>query len=278
MHRGEKLALWKVVAQNDATDSGNQIHDDEVAARYGFQGGLVPGITLYGYMTGPLVAVFGPAWLDRGGMRVRLRRPVYTGQKVTVHGEVTQLDTGRSEVELVLRNDDGEACAVGTGWMLPTAPDPGPDLPARRSLPETRWPPLRETFERQTVLGSVEARWNAERCDEYLELMQDPNPVYREGVVHPAWILRLANLAVDRNVAVNPWIHVSSDVQNLRRVRADEVLEVRAQVRTLFEKNRHEYADFDVLIAARRDGATPDVGVPVLRATHRAIYRLRQSD
>ena len=47
MSSGESLPLWTGVAQNDATDSGNEIHDDRVARQYGFEGGLVPGITVY---------------------------------------------------------------------------------------------------------------------------------------------------------------------------------------------------------------------------------------
>ncbi len=276
MQSGESLPLWTVVAQNDAADSGNEIHDDTVARQYGFEGGLVPGITVYGYMTGPLVAAFGPEWLDRGGMEFRLRRPVYEGETVRVRAEVTRRDTARSEVEIVVRNAADEVCALGTGWMLADPPERGETLPPRRALPEERWPAERRSFEREPVLGSVESVWKEERISAYLEQMQDPNAVYRDGVAHPAWILRLANLVVDRSVAVNPWIHVSSSVQNLRRARAGEVVETRARVLDLFEKNGHEYVDLSIGMTARPVDAAPEDAVPILRGEHRAIYKPRR--
>ena len=231
---------------------------------------------MYGYMTGPLVAAFGPEWLDRGGMQVRLRRPVYEGEKVQVRATVTRAGPERSEVDLSVLNAAGESCALGTGWMLgqpAAAPTP---LPPRRALPETRWPPVRETFEREAVLGSVEAVWKDEHCGVYLEQMQDSNPVYRERVVHPAWILRQANLVVDRSVAVNPWIHVSSEIQNLRRAYAGEVIETRARVLELFEKNGHEYVDLAIAMTARAQDQPRDEAVPILFGQHRAIYRPRK--
>ena len=158
------------------------------------------------------------------------------------------------------------------GWMLAKPAEPAEALP-RRSVPKTRWAPVRETFESEPVLGSVEAVWRDEKSAAYLEQMQDDNVVYREGVVHPAWILRQANLVVDRSVAVNPWIHVSSEIQNLRRVYAGEVVETRAMVLELFEKNGHEYVDLAIAMTARPKGAAPETGIPILRGTHCAIYR-----
>ena len=50
---------FTITALNDATDSENRMHSDEVAARYGFAGALVSGVNVFGYMTQPLVAEFG---------------------------------------------------------------------------------------------------------------------------------------------------------------------------------------------------------------------------
>ncbi len=278
MRSGEVLKPWTVVAENDASDSGNQIHDDAVAQKYGFRGGLVPGVTVYGYMTAPLVAAWGEAWLDRGGMAVRLRRPIYEGGRVRVEGAITRADAERTEAELTALNEDGEACGVGTGWLLRDAPAPRVSLPPRREIPATRWPPRREFLERERVLGTVEAVWKPERTTPFLEAMQDPNAVYRKGAVHPAWLLRLANLVVDRSIDVNPWIHVSSELQHYRRAHEGEILETRAQVVNLFEKSGHEYADFDVVILARRPDEPTEGGVPILSVLHRAIYRPRVVD
>src|SRR4051812_14593576 len=82
--------VYRVRARNTATDSENRIHDDATAARYGFRGGLVPGITVYGYMTVPVVAAFGRAWLERGAMQIKFIQPIYEGDEVIVR---TVIDT-----------------------------------------------------------------------------------------------------------------------------------------------------------------------------------------
>ena len=47
----DALAGYRVQARNLSHASENKIHDDDVARRFGFQGGLVPGVEVYAYMT-----------------------------------------------------------------------------------------------------------------------------------------------------------------------------------------------------------------------------------
>ena len=75
---------YRVQATNSARDSENKIHDDSLAARYGFRGGLVPGVTVYGYMTVPVVQAWERAWLERGQMTVKFLQPFYEGETVVV--------------------------------------------------------------------------------------------------------------------------------------------------------------------------------------------------
>ena len=42
---------YSVEAYNISHASENKIHDDAVAQKLGFSGGLVPGVEVYGYMT-----------------------------------------------------------------------------------------------------------------------------------------------------------------------------------------------------------------------------------
>ncbi len=70
------LASYQVKAFNTAQQSENKIHDDAVARRFGFQGGLVPGVEVYAYMTHLPVARWGRAWLERGTAECRLIKPV----------------------------------------------------------------------------------------------------------------------------------------------------------------------------------------------------------
>src|SRR5438093_611879 len=86
-NENEHLPLYRVRARNTSADSENKIHDDTVAASYGFRGGLVPGVTVYGYMTVPIVARFAHDWLERGSMQVKFHQPFYEGEDVSVHAE-----------------------------------------------------------------------------------------------------------------------------------------------------------------------------------------------
>jgi hypothetical protein len=74
------LAPYSVSAYNTAHDSENKIHDDATARRFGFGGGLVPGVDVYGYMTHMPVARWGRAWLERGTAECRFFKPVYDGE------------------------------------------------------------------------------------------------------------------------------------------------------------------------------------------------------
>src|SRR5437764_14536552 len=76
-----ELTTYRVWARNSATESENRIHDDAIAARFGFRGGLVPGITVYGYMTVPVVDHFGREWLERGATQVKFIQPAYAGDE-----------------------------------------------------------------------------------------------------------------------------------------------------------------------------------------------------
>ena len=53
------LGPYRIEAVNTAKESENKIHDDQVARRFGFKGGLVPGVEVYAYMTHLPVARWG---------------------------------------------------------------------------------------------------------------------------------------------------------------------------------------------------------------------------
>ena len=60
------------------------MHDDAVARRFGFSGGLVPGVDVYAYMAHPAVARWGRDFLERGSLQARFLKPVYDGETAIV--------------------------------------------------------------------------------------------------------------------------------------------------------------------------------------------------
>jgi hypothetical protein len=71
----------RVVARNPSTDSENRIHTYEVAWKYGFKGGLVPGVTIYAYACAPILKNLGEEWLEKGSATMRFSAPATTARR-----------------------------------------------------------------------------------------------------------------------------------------------------------------------------------------------------
>src|SRR6202048_104637 len=82
-----RLEACRVEAYNTAKLSENKMHDDTVARRFGFNGGLVPGVDVMAYMMHLPVAKWGRAFLERGLIEARFVKPVYDGEIANVTAE-----------------------------------------------------------------------------------------------------------------------------------------------------------------------------------------------
>lgn len=268
----EAVHGWQGQAFNQATESENRIHADDIARRYGFKGGLVPGVTVYAYLVHPAVASWGRAWLERGSATVALKRPLYDESPFRV--EVKPDGAAAYQGEVI--DAEGTRCAEGRVALLDS---PLWEAPARRGDPpvppgEERPEATREVLEglRERGLGALELAWRASgELDRYLRDLDHMPALLRAeggGVANPAFSLGLANWVLAANVRLGPWIHVESEVQHHSAIELGTELVVEARVRELFERGGHEFVDLDVGVFAAPDR-------PALSARHRAIYRLR---
>jgi hypothetical protein len=108
--------------------------------------------------------------------------------------------------------------------------------------------------------------------EKYLADIRETLPIYsREKLVHPAFMLRLANFALKDNVKLGPWIHVGSSVAQRGLAHADDTLAAHATVTANYERKGHRFVDLDVLVVANEHH-------PIARIRHSAIYRLRRSE
>ncbi|MPY93217.1 MAG: hypothetical protein GEV08_09165 [Acidimicrobiia bacterium] len=255
-----------LVAFNTATNAENKIHDDDVAQRFGFSGGLVPGVDVHAYLAWGPASAWGRAWLERGTMSAQFAQPAYDGETVTVEAE----DSGDGRIDLGLRNPAGMVVAQGSA-ALPARPAGRPD-PARyprAPLPGERRPPAPEALAPGTVLGSWDVVWRAEDGERYLVDVREALPLYaEEGVAHPGWVLRQANRALEANVLLGPWIHVGSEVAHHGLVRDGAEVSCRAIVTAEYERKGHSFVELDALVTAD--------GEPVARIDHTSIYLPRQ--
>src|SRR3979411_41968 len=107
---------YRVVAYNTSKQSENKIHDDAVARKFGFSGGLVPGVDVMAYMMHLPVAKWGRAFLERGLIEARFVRPVYDGETADVTGEE------KDGVLTIAVESRSQLCATGSALLPASAP------------------------------------------------------------------------------------------------------------------------------------------------------------
>ncbi len=267
------LPIYRVRARNTSADSENKIHDNAVAASYGFRGGLVPGITVYAYMTVPLVERFGMDWLERGSMQVKFHQPSLDGEEVIVRCEADQ-DTDPIKVSVRAERYNGTAAATA----LATVNDPSDWLgePCIADYPEAPLPLLdsRPHASRESLVPGAPLGTLNEEVDlpdtALLESLDERLPIYfgSQAVAHPFALLRLSNQILMSNFKLGPWIHASSDLINRSVVRNGDEVSVRGRIREPFERKGHEFVVLDVLVTANESRVVQQV-------RHTAIYRPR---
>lgn len=94
------------------------IHSDEAFARQkGFRTCLAQGMMSTAYVSQLMVELLGPGFARGGTLSMAFIKPVYAGDRLTVHGVVKdrQSDNGatRVVVEVWVENQHGEKTAVG---------------------------------------------------------------------------------------------------------------------------------------------------------------------
>ena len=260
---------YEVVAHNSATASENRIHDDEVAASFGFRGGLVPGVDVYAYLCRPVLDRWGERYLAAGRASTRFERPVFDGEVVRIEHQLDGDGVLRAEAVTA-----AGPCAwlraelVDDPTAAEPAPAPGPVAPLPH--PDQRPPASPETLVEGTALGTLEAGFTPDEAAAYLDEVVDPHsPVAELGLVHPGWLLRFANRVLSSTVLLGPWIHVGSEIRHLRPVAVGETMSVRGTVERLFERKGHRFVTLDATVVDS-DGAVR------WAATHTAIYQPRQ--
>jgi acyl dehydratase len=252
-----------ISAFNTATTSENKIHDDEVAGRFGFAGGLVPGVDVFAYLAHAPVVQWGRAWLSSGGMRARFGKPVYDGDDATITAEGTADTLG---LTLTSR---GETCATGEAQRCFDAVVPAMPRVAELAPRETRPPASMESLAPGRVLGTTHETYTTELGLKHLRNVREDATLFDGGAIaNPAYLLRRANYILAGNVRLGPWIHLESSVRLHALLRDGDTLETRAIVAENVEKNGHLIVTLDFAILANTTLA--------MSGKHCAIYEPRQ--
>jgi acyl dehydratase len=259
-----RLETYRVAAYNTAKLSENKMHDDTVAKRFGFSGGLVPGVDVMAYMMHMPVAQWGRAFLEHGLIEARFVKPVYDGETAGVSAVDSE---GVLTLEVESR---GEICATGTASLPVSAPSLAlADFTAVGAVSE-RKPVSVSSYEVGRWLGTVPRDWAGAAAKEYLADIRETDPIYaRENLGHPGVLQRVMNKVLVDNAILGPWIHVGSRMQLLSAAKAGDEITARAKVIGNYEKKGHRFVELDALVVA--NGTTP-----VAHCWHSAIYQPRE--
>jgi len=266
-----EIAPHRVRTRNVSLHSANKIHDNATAARYGFRGGLVPGVLVYAHLATPLVRHFGVPWLEGSVSELKLLSPAYDGEWLTISAEPAEAKGEAEALHLVARNEAGEALATLTTHLPAALPPPDPRAalaPAPADAPQVpiAWEavrigePLRAL---DWVLGRAEH-------EQWCDAAGDDLPLFRAGErprIQPGRALRAANEVLGQHYQLEPWIHTGSRVIQRGALHLGDAVEVRAVPSEKWERKGHQFLTLYVALLCG--------GKPVLQVHHSAIFRLR---
>ncbi len=259
------MTPYHVEAVNTAKASENKIHDDATAKRFGFRGGFVGGVNVYGYMAHQPVARWGRTWLERGTGEAKFSKPVYEGDIAEV--SATEDADGMS----ISVHSGGVLCATGRA-ALPAEQGTASALAdyAHVAPRAERLPADEQTLRVGDWLGMEPLKATPDYLAETLHDLRETETLYaREGIIHPGTTLRCCNWVLTHNVVLPAWIHMGSTVRNLGLAHVHDTLTVRARILRNYEHKGHKWVEVDCLVVANEM-------TPVIQATHIAIYRPRQ--
>ncbi len=268
----------------DSIEIDNIIHSTEGAAKFGFTGALVGGVTVYSWAVPALLEALGEDWLDSGWIDFRLRRPVYPGDQITTRVHKTPPLGGSGHevteggiVEFTMAKADGEVCIAGTAGLGQA--DFYPDLAVARNrvaVPPAD-PPTLLTPENLPIgedLPAMAVPMSIEDAAEYADhFARDPHPRWRgeDARLHPGWIAGRCVRLTKHTYEYPAGIHAGSQIQMLAPAIAGQTLVVSGHVTDGYRRKQHEYCLLDVTISS-------ESGQDLARLRHRTIYQVGRAD
>lgn len=264
-----KISTLQILALNDAEESENRIHSDEVAARYGFKGALVSGVNIFGYLTQPLVRIYGEQWLQKGMLDVLFMKPAYQDDLLTISTENLD-DTSDKRSHLTsAHNEQGQLLARLESWLPTTMPNLN-ELAhsaggrAEQERVEIDW----DRIEPGKPAPLFSWQPTVEENQIHVQVQRDQSPLYQgeQQYIHPYFLLDACNKALMRMFILPAWVHTGSKLVLRKGIRVGDTLEVLSVPIEKWERKGHQF--IKLYIAMRNDGEV------ALEVEHTAIFRL----
>jgi acyl dehydratase len=279
LHQGTKLPPLRLNARNTSVESSNTIHHDADARQYGYAGGLVPGVTLYAYLTQLAVSFYGAVWLERGTADFSVRRPVYDGETVVCEGTVVSGVGDGLALDLRVLREDGPHCAGGIFALAHVETD----MPARLSAAPPAPNPLPlVSLENGPPIGvplsPLDISLSEKEAASYADFSDDHNPWYRGAspfggaLVPPGWLAQRQSPLLRANFRfTGPSIHVRSVIRHLAPAFAGRTYRTNGVICDAFERKGNQYLVLDAETSDDHDRI-------ICRVEHTWIWKVREAD
>ena len=239
---------WKAYALNTAPDSENQIHSDDLAKRYGFKGGLVPGVTVSAYLLHPVIESSGMAWLEKGYANCKITSPLYDGENFEVISEILR----EGQTNTFLKNEEGKIIANAESKILENIPSK-PKYRGDLLIQEEFKAPIASFAEwkklKKEGCKAFKFHWGGDNPLIYLSdekklpLILQPS---KSGHANLSFLLGCANWILAGNAFMNPWVHLETKSQNYKAVSIETTLIAEMSVIDFYEKKGHEFIEVEV--------------------------------
>jgi len=249
---GSPLPEHRINASIDPSDSVNQIQDDAYAQHCGFRAGLVPGTTIFAYMSRPVVELLGRDWLERGASEVRFLRPIYEGEDIRITGSVSSLaKDGTVVLECQASNNQGTVCASGAAQLPPGKQE---NEPSRANYPSgaaiLHRPISLESLKVGDLLSPITSEFNWNVHWQYCQKSIRDHHIMYEKTLHPGWILGRARQILAANYSILAWIDVSCQVQYFNIQEEECAIETRGRIQDKFERDGDHFVVLDLAVFA----------------------------
>lgn len=236
--------------------SSEGIHSDDAARALGFDGGFVPGVSLYAHVVAELLRQ-GVDWLREGSVAYRFRRPVYDGEKVRF-----AVDSG--SFSITPPDDAADVRASGQFGIA----DPCPSVPQRDPVTPPRAP-----FGDPAQIGvplRIEVTPPPERIAAALTASGDFD--WQEGgrTLLPAglWLNPIDLLRTYYDATVT--IHAGGKIWHHAPVYAGETVVKRGEITGFSEQRGNRLVTFLVALETAE-------GRPVATVEHTSVYALARA-
>lgn len=263
------ISNQQILAMNDAQESENRIHSDEIAEKYGFTGALVSGVNVFGYLTQPLVKAFGPAFLAQGMMDVIFLKPAYQDDLLTITTEETRSETSQRNCVTSLSNENGRLLAKLESWLpieLPPINALADMICENKSItrPEIDW----DLIILQKPAPAFTWQPSYEENQEHIAAQRDMAACYAgpEGHIHPYFLLDACNQALMRLFILPAWIHTGSKITVRAPLLIGQSIEMKTMPTDKWERKGHQFIKLYIAMLVE--------GEVVAEIEHTAIFRI----